>query len=213
MSGDAATPLSRGRRRMRYFVVSALSLSVMGPLAYELMPRAPALGTCPRIASARPPSVAPLETPPVPSSVPAEAQAAAVVHVVDGDGICVRPIGKGPLVAGRVHEVRLIGINAPGTGRCWSSEASAVASRRIGLGTTVFLSADVQGTDRYGRVLRYVWDAHGDLFNLDAVRLGAARALVKAPNERYEDPIRSAEAEARRRNAGMWRCFPWRLIP
>ena len=60
------------------------------------------------------------------------AQSAVVVRVVDGDGICVRPIGSGTLAAGEVHEISLIGANAPAVTRCWAPEATALAVERIG---------------------------------------------------------------------------------
>jgi micrococcal nuclease len=204
-------------RRTRYLVMGAVALSLLlaGFVTYELLPRTPELDAC-RAAGSAGPSPGPTETseePGIPPSVPPGAQAVVVVRVVDGDGICVRPIARGALAAGRVHEIRLIGINAPGKKRCRSRESAAFAAGRIGVGRTVFLSADEEGVDRYGRFLRYVWDADGALFNVEAVRLGAARALIKAPNDRYADRIRAAEAEARSKELGVWRCFPWRLLP
>lgn len=200
-------------RKLATALAALVVATVVAVAVWRLFPRTPELGAC---REAMPlPVPTPAAPPPPPAGVPAGAQAAVVVHVVDGDGICVQPTGPGPLPEGRVAEVRLIGVNAPGKGICGSDRAAGFARDRIGDGTPVWLAADEQDRDRYGRYLRYVWqgaDPGGGLFNVAAVRGGYVRALPKPPNERYEDEIAEAEAEARRNGGGVWRCLPWRFL-
>jgi endonuclease YncB( thermonuclease family) len=200
----------RSRARWAAAVLVAGMLAALG--VWRLVPRVPELGACTRAGRSSPPTVEPADPPPRPEGVPDGTQAAVVVRVVDGDGICVRPAEPGLLAEGGVHEVRLIGINAPGTGACGSDRAAGFARRRIGEGTSVWLSADQRERDRYGRFLRYAWDAAGESFNLAAVREGYARALPKPPNERYTGEIEAAETAARRASRGVWRCLPWRFL-
>ncbi|MGH2721333.1 MAG: thermonuclease family protein [Actinomycetota bacterium] len=194
-------------RRLAVAGLVALLLVAAGLAARRLFPREPERDACRGVEDvAVPPGN------PAPAALPAGTQPALVVRVVDGDGICVRPLGAGPLAGDAVHEVRLVGINAPGAGRCGSEAAARFARERIGVGTVVHLLADAEDRDRYGRALRYAWDGAGGFFNVEAVREGAARALVKAPNERYAGELRAAEAEARDAGTGVWDCLPWKLI-
>jgi micrococcal nuclease len=189
-----------------------LALAGVGTLAvlalWRAVPRVPELGTCEGAGVPQPSGALPQA---VPAGVPEGAQAAVVVRVVDGDGVCVRPAGPGTLADDRVHEVRLIGINAPGKDACGSTQAAAYLRRAVG-GAPVWLSADDQDRDRYRRFLRYVWDGGGRLVNVAAVREGYARALSKPPNDRHTPEIETAEAEARRAGRGVWRCLPWSLL-
>ena len=75
-----------------------------------------------------------------------------VTSVIDGDTVQVR------LSTGRSERVRLVGIDAPERGACWSAQATAAASR-LAAGRPVTLRGDAtQDTrDRYGRLLAYVW--------------------------------------------------------
>ena len=146
-----------------------------------------------------------------PDGIPAGAQPGVVEKIVDGDTLWVRidELG-GPLVAGATHKVRLLEIDTPETVhpsqpvQCGGPEASAFAASRMPVGSTVYLVADHEDTDQYGRFLRYVWTADGDFFNLDAVRTGHARAVLYEPNDAYIAPLRAAEEQARQEGRGLW---------
>lgn len=95
---------------------------------------------------------------------PSEAfQSAKLVRVVDGDTIVVE-------VSGREEKVRLIGIDTPEsvasskyldeTGKENTEEGEKAADfvkTLLAHTETVYLQKDVSDTDRYGRLLRYVW--------------------------------------------------------
>lgn len=94
---------------------------------------------------------------------PESFQAAKFVRVVDGDTLIVE-------VSGEQARVRLIGIDAPEsvassqyldrTGKENTQEgqnASDFVKNLLADTETVYLQRDVSETDRYGRLLRYVW--------------------------------------------------------
>lgn len=128
---------------------------------------------------------------------------AIVTRVIDGDTILVR-------IGGRQARLRYIGIDAPEMGdrlpEPWAEEATE-ANDRLVAGHRVQLERDISDTDRFGRLLRYVWLPGPDswtLVNLELVRSGLARSVSFPPDVRHQDWLRAAEAEARRAGAGLW---------
>jgi micrococcal nuclease len=126
---------------------------------------------------------------------------ARVTRVVDGDTIEVD-------IDGSIHEVRYIGIDTPETVHptqpveCFGKEASDKNTELVG-GETVKLEKDVSETDRYGRLLRYVWV--GDIFANDyLVRQGYAYASTYPPDVKYADQFAQAQTEAEENNRGLW---------
>lgn len=67
----------------------------------------------------------------------------------------------------------------------------------------VRLEFDAERTDRYGRVLAYVWS--GDtMLNALMVRDGYAYPLTIPPNVKYEELFRDLFREAREQGRGLW---------
>ena len=119
-----------------------------------------------------------------------------VSRVIDGDTI---------VVDGNVH-VRYIGMNAPEVSERCGNEATEVDRRLVG-GKAVRMEKDVSETDRYGRLLRYVWV--GDTFiNAEIVRLGYAEAKEYPPDLKYRSLFRQLEGEAKAAKIGMWAAGP-----
>jgi micrococcal nuclease len=128
---------------------------------------------------------------------PADAIEAKVTRHTDGDTLWLSGIGK----------VRLIGIDTPevyGESQCFGREASAFVERTVPLGAPVSYQLGVEGRDRYGRALAYVWLRDGRFLNrLLAVR-GYAQPLTIAPNVEYEDLFVRAARRARAAGRGLW---------
>jgi len=151
-------------------------------------------------ASALPPEAAPTIT-------------ATVLSVTDGDTIRVRiqSSGTSSLVAGTEWAIRYIGIDTPETVHPtqpverMGAEASAFNASLVS-GRTVYLELDVGLTDRYGRLLAYVYlDAQGYVMvNAILVAMGFANASPYAPNYRYEAVFRILETAAREAKLGLW---------
>ena len=134
-----------------------------------------------------------------PAARPPIPEVAVVQHVPDGDGA---------RLADR-RRVRYIGIDAPEMGgrdvtpEPWAAEAKEF-NRRLVEGKTVRLLRDTSETDRYGRLLRYVYV--GDTFvNAELVKAGLAGVLTLPPNTRHAALFETLEAEARRARRGMWK--------
>jgi micrococcal nuclease len=121
-----------------------------------------------------------------------------VLRVIDGDTIKI----EGDQV------VRYIGIDSPETVhpskpvQCYGKEASS-KNRELIEGKEVMLEKDVSETDKYGRLLRYVW--LGDmLVNEYLVREGYAKSSSYPPDIKYQDKFNEAEKLAREEEKGLW---------
>ncbi|MDP8960323.1 MAG: thermonuclease family protein [Actinomycetota bacterium] len=195
------------RLATRRVVASALAASFVTVMAGCVLPAPDALPS-----STPPPSPAPEPAQPAPPhGVPAGAQAGVVERIVDGDTLWVRiDQPRGPLAAAATHQIRVLEIDSPETKHpqrgveCWGPEATAFANHTLPVGSAVYLVADKEDRDRFGRFLRYLWNDRGAFYNEVAVRQGFARAVLYEPNDAYIDLMRAAEEEARAANRGMW---------
>src|SRR4051812_18357229 len=134
-----------------------------------------------------------------------QTQEATVVHVTDGDTIHVD-------IGGKEYTLRYIGINAPETvdpdkpiepGGPQASERN----KELVSGATVYLEKDVSETDRFDRLLRYVWlstDAGWVLVNRQLVLEGLAVARDYRPDTKYHDILFDAQSEAQAAGRGLW---------
>ena len=120
---------------------------------------------------------------------------ARVTEVIDGDTIVVEG----------GYRVRYIGIDTPEVHpevEAFGIEAWQ-ANRRLVEGKEVRLERDVSETDKYGRLLRYVY-VDNVLVNAELVKQGLARAKVYPPDTKYQGHLEEMEAEARNAGRGMW---------
>jgi len=139
-----------------------------------------------------------------PGCRPAVPTEAGVRDVIDGDTV--------RLSDGRL--VRYLGIDAPEArrrvGEEWVedpepfSRAATEANRLLVGGRTIRLEYDVNPTDRYGRLLAYVY-VDGEMVNEALVREGLAVLLTIPPNVKHTERLRQAQEEARRAARGIWR--------
>ncbi|HSA84296.1 MAG TPA: thermonuclease family protein [Patescibacteria group bacterium] len=130
-----------------------------------------------------------------------EVTLAKVTAVIDGDTIEVE-------LNGMINRVRYIGIDTPESVdprkpiQCFSKEAT-VRNKSLVENKIVGLKKDISETDRYGRLLRYVYV--GDLFiNQALVEEGFAKASSYPPDITYQDTLRQAEQQARDAQKGLW---------
>lgn len=127
-----------------------------------------------------------------------------VVDIVDGDTLKVAYNGK-------IETVRLIGIDTPETVHpskpveCFGLEASKKLKELV-LGKTVRLEDDLSQdtTDRYGRLLRYVYLTDNTFVNLQMVRDGYAYEYTYKTPYRYQTEFKAAETNARNHALGLW---------
>ena len=120
---------------------------------------------------------------------------ARVIEVVDGDTVVIES----------GQRVRYIGIDTPELGP--PAEPFAIeawqANRVLVGGKVVRLEKDTTETDRYGRLLRYVY-VDGTFVNAELVRQGLARARDYPPDTRHQDFLNEMEDEARQASRGVW---------
>ncbi len=125
-----------------------------------------------------------------------------VIRVIDGDTIEI----EGGL------KVRYIGIDTPETvdpnrpADCFGAEASA-KNKELVEGRQVRLEKDVSETDRYGRLLRYVFvkdKGQEIMVNEELVRQGYAQSSSYPPDIKYQEVLNAAQIEARIFYRGLW---------
>lgn len=128
--------------------------------------------------------------------------------IVDGDTIKVE-------IAGTVFPLRYIGIDSPERGLPHAGDATA-ANQELVAGATVLLESDVSDTDRFDRLLRYVWLAQGSgwlLVNRELVRLGGAVSKAYPPDTKYQSLLDAAQVEALAAAVGIWAATPAPILP
>ncbi|MCC6934545.1 MAG: thermonuclease family protein [Candidatus Yanofskybacteria bacterium] len=130
---------------------------------------------------------------------PAPSGMVLVAKVVDGDTIEIDGGAR----------VRYIGINTPETVdprrpvQCFGKEASAF-NKKLVEGAYVRLVRDISDTDKYGRLLRYVYLPDGTFVNLELVARGYAQASAYPPDIAHAKEFAAAQADARTSRLGLW---------
>jgi micrococcal nuclease len=132
-------------------------------------------------------------------------QPAHVKRVVDGDTVIVT-------ISGMDYRLRYIGMDTPETVapgqpvERFGPEASA-ANKRLVDNKEVVLEKDVSETDRFGRLLRYVWLHDGNrwtMVNERLLELGYAQVATFPPDVKYVDRFLAAQRDAREADRGLW---------
>jgi endonuclease YncB( thermonuclease family) len=130
-------------------------------------------------------------------AIPANAEAAQVVSVTDGDTFKVT-------VNGAEDSIRMYHIDTPETvdpnvpQQCGAAEATNYLSYVLGLvpNGTVYLEYDQTQRDQYDRRLAYVWfELGGDVYMVNEVmvRGGWAESDTFRPDEKYKEQLDAAE--------------------
>ncbi len=142
-------------------------------------------------------------------AAPGHGEKVRVKHVIDGDTV---------ILADDRH-IRLVGINAPETGRDGDpSESGAHEARKYLAGLlqdhpVIRLRYDVERRDRYGRTLGHLFLPDGT--NVQAVLLerGLAIPLTIPPNLGFHDCYRGRAEAARAGARGLWSLPRYQPVP
>jgi len=127
-----------------------------------------------------------------------ENQTFKVVRIVDGDTIEIEGGEK----------IRYIGINTPEIDdkdpiKLCFAEKAALKNKELVEEKQISLVKDVSETDKYGRLLRYVYI--GDIFINDfLMRQGFAQISTYPPDVKFKQQFQEAEQEARQNKRGLW---------
>ena len=127
-----------------------------------------------------------------------------VFRVVDGDTLDIQT-GNG------TERVRLIGVDTPESVHPDASRNTAeglIAStwlKDLLEGEDVYLEFDLQGRDKYDRVLAYVYLADQEtMVNRLLLEEGLAQIMTVPPNVKYADEFAVIQSSAREAGAGFW---------
>ena len=129
-----------------------------------------------------------------------------VSKITDGDTFYVTTSSS------EKYKIRLIGIDAPETRNLgvkvrkeyFGTEAKNFVTQLL-KNKKVKLTFDVQKTDRYGRVLAYVYLESGIFLNQYLVEKGFAVVSTFPPNVKFVEKFTQAERNARKLKLGMWK--------
>jgi len=117
-------------------------------------------------------------------------------RVIDGDTIEIKDD------TGKTFKVRYIGIDTPENGDNYFEEAKE-ANEKLVLNETIKMYKDVSETDKYGRLLRYIYI--GDIFvNAYLVENGFAMASTYPPDVEYSDYFAELQNTAQSKGLGFW---------
>lgn len=130
---------------------------------------------------------------------------ARVRFVSDGDTLSVNGISE-PLS----ETVRLIGVDTPEVAHsgnppeCYGPEAARFTEQLED--HIVWLTFDAECTDRFGRLLAYLWIGEGpqDMWERQLLRRGFATLLTISPNTRHVSTFRADQSAAQSDGAGLW---------
>ena len=128
-----------------------------------------------------------------------------VSKITDGDTFYVTTSSS------EKYKIRLIGIDAPETRNVgvkvrkeyFGTEAKIFVTQIL-KNKKVKLTFDVQKTDRYGRVLAYVYLENGIFLNQYLVEKGYAVVSTFPPNVKFVEVFTKAEKSARNKKLGLW---------
>jgi micrococcal nuclease len=130
--------------------------------------------------------------------------------VIDGDTIEVN-------IAGTIYKVRYLGIDTPELNDkrpefCALAQEATRCNRQLVEGKIVRLEKDISETDKYGRLLRYVYVSN-TLVNAELVRLGYAQVATYPPDVKYQDLLLQLQREAKEAGKGLWASAPLPPLP
>lgn len=170
-------------------VITVFTLLIVGILySYQYDKANPSQGTSTQL------------TPEPTSITPNESEISFVTRIIDGDTFEIETKQK----------VRLIGIDTPELNKtnnrdpeCFGTAATQQLSDLI-LNKKVRMEKDISQTDRFGRLLRYVYI--DDIFvNRHMVQTGYAYATTYPPDVKFKDTLALAQKTAERNKRGLWK--------
>lgn len=123
-------------------------------------------------------------------------ETAVVTHIVDGDTIDVD-------INGEIFRLRYIGMDTPERGKPFFQEATDANARMVD-GQEVILVKDVSETDRFGRLLRYVYLPDGTFVNGELVSQGYAQTATYPPDVAMQEVLAELQRTAVAAGAGLW---------
>lgn len=136
-----------------------------------------------------------------------------VTKHIDGDTVYVTDS------TGKEYKVRFIGVDCPEIKKpnkkeeFYAKNASDYTKSRL-LGETIYIEKDVSETDKYDRLLRYVWievpinrneeEVKNKMFNAKLLLEGYAQVMTYPPDVKYLDNFNKFQESAKNKKMGLW---------
>ena len=118
-------------------------------------------------------------------------------YAIDGDTIAIQD-----------QRVRVLQVNTPELGECYSYQARKFTQNFLAKDTKLKIVADpvLDKSDKYGRSLRYVFKGKENL-SLELVRKGYAKPMFfNGKQGKYADLIMRYAQQAKANRLGLWNC-------
>lgn len=129
---------------------------------------------------------------------------ATFIRVVDGDTLIAE-------IDGKEEYIRLLLVDTPETKhptkdvQPFGEEASQLMKDTFNKNETIGLEFGTEKRDKYDRILAYLYNADGVMFNELLLEEGLARvAFVYPPNDKYVDDFYEIEEKAKNEKKGIW---------
>ena len=81
---------------------------------------------------------------------------------------------------------------------------AAVFTKQLCEGKSVRIELDVRKTDKYGRLLAYIYLTDGTFVNAEILKEGYGQVMTIPPDVRYADYFLKLERSARQARKGLW---------
>ena len=146
-----------------------------------------------------------LEQPEAVKNLPPPGEQGHVLFVIDGDTIDVA-------LQNQEYRVRYIGVDTPERDEPFYEEA-ANANRALVEGQEIILVRDVSETDRYGRLLRYIYLLDGTFINAELISQGYGRVVTFPPDVAETEYLTQLQREARENLRGLWGLSEMQAMP
>jgi endonuclease YncB( thermonuclease family) len=146
-----------------------------------------------------------LEQPAIDLELLHSGQKAQVLFVIDGDTIEVDLHGK-------EYRVRYIGVDSPERDEPFYKEAAG-ANRALVEDQEIILVRDVSETDRFGRLLRYIYLPDGTFVNAELILQGYGRIVTFPPDVAQTELFAELQREARENQRGLWGLSEMQALP
>lgn len=135
---------------------------------------------------------------PIPTVDKETKEKARVIKVIDGDTVWLSDKRK----------VRYIGINSfemndKRKDITCLAEKSKEANIKLVENKEVEMEKDISETDKYGRLLRYLW-INGVMVNEELIKNGWAQVSTFPPDIKYQERLRIEQIKAKLNNLGIW---------
>lgn len=128
-----------------------------------------------------------------------------VRFVIDGDTIEVA-------AQGQEYRVRYIGVDTPERDEPFYNEATN-ANRSLVENQEIIMVRDVSETDKYGRLLRYIYLADGTFVNAELISQGYGRVVTFPPDVAKTESLTKLQREAREAQRGLWGLSEMKAMP